>query len=139
VYHIYHPPTPFSSTYHRPQAVWLRGQTIPCWVERLVHLLFQDQDFSCKFLLANVAFPSCEWIFLRFHKLLLDPCGNALLDSTGRRFTSLAQPCPPTATSGDQFCTAILPSFGEALFNSKCSPSGTVTFFILYKEIKRQL
>ena len=33
------------------------GRLIPCWGDRLVHLRFQDQDFSWKFLLADVAFP----------------------------------------------------------------------------------
>jgi hypothetical protein len=33
------------------------GQLIPCWGDRLVQLRFQDQNFSWKFLLADVAFP----------------------------------------------------------------------------------
>ena len=46
-------------------------------------LRFQDQDFFWKFLLADVAFPILGVDFLRFHKLLIDPEGHALLDSTG--------------------------------------------------------
>ncbi len=56
------------------------GQPIPCWGELLVHLRFQDLDFSWKFLLANVAFPILGVDFLRAHKLLIDPVDNALLD-----------------------------------------------------------
>jgi hypothetical protein len=49
-----------------------------------MQLRFQDQDFSWKFLLVYVAFPILGVDFLRFHKLLVDPEGHALLDSTGR-------------------------------------------------------
>ncbi len=49
------------------------GQLIPCWGDRLVQLRFQDQDFSWKFLLADVAFPIFGVDFLRAHKLLIDP------------------------------------------------------------------
>jgi hypothetical protein len=61
------------------------GQLIPCYGDRLMQLLFQDLDFSWKFLLADVAFPMLGVIFFRFHKLLSDPGGHALLDSTGRQ------------------------------------------------------
>jgi hypothetical protein len=61
------------------------GQLIPSWGDRLVQLRFQDQYFSWKFLLADVAFPVLGVDFLRAHKLLIDPEGHALLDSTGRR------------------------------------------------------
>ncbi len=59
------------------------GQPIPCWGDRLVQLRFQDQNFSWKFLLADVAFPILGVDFLIAHKLLIDPEGHALLDSTG--------------------------------------------------------
>ncbi len=74
------------------------GQPIPCWVDRLVTLKFQDQDFSWKFLLADVAFPILGVDFLRAHKLLIDPEGHALLDSTGRRLAGQLLHSPPTAT-----------------------------------------
>jgi hypothetical protein len=63
-----------------------------------VQLRFQDQDFSWKFLLANVSFLILGVDFLRFHKLLIDPTGHALLNSTGRQLYSPARPSPPTAT-----------------------------------------
>jgi hypothetical protein len=74
------------------------GQPIPCWGDRLVKLKFQDQDFSWKFLLVDVAFPILGVDFLRAHKLLIDPEGHALLDSTGRRLASQLLRSPPTAT-----------------------------------------
>ena len=73
------------------------GQPIPCWGDRLVTLRFQDQDFSWKFLLADVAFPILGVDFLRAHKLLIDPEGHALLDSTGRRLAGQLLHSPPTA------------------------------------------
>ncbi len=73
------------------------GQPIPCWGDRLVTLKFQDQDFSWKFLLADVAFPILGVDFLRAHKLLIDPEGHALLDSTGRRLAGQLLRSPPTA------------------------------------------
>jgi hypothetical protein len=63
-----------------------------------VQLRFQDLDFSWKFLLADVAFPILGVDFLRAHKLLIDPEGHALLDSTGRRLTGQLLRSPPTAT-----------------------------------------
>ncbi len=74
------------------------GQPIPCWGDRLVTLKFQDQDFSWKFLVADVAFPFLGVDFLRARKLLIDPEGHALLDSTGRRLASQLLRSPPTAT-----------------------------------------
>ncbi len=71
------------------------GQLIPCWGDRLVQLQFQDQDFSWKFLLADVAFPILGVDFLRAHKLFIDPEGHALLDNTGRRLAGqLRRSCP---------------------------------------------
>ncbi len=61
-------------------------------------LRFQYQDFSWKFLLADVAFPILGVDFLRAHKLLIDPEGHALLDSTGRRLAGQLLRSPPTAT-----------------------------------------
>jgi hypothetical protein len=63
-----------------------------------VTLTFQDQDFSWKFLLADVAFPILGVDFLRAHKLLIDPEGHALIDSTGRRLAGQLLRCPLTAT-----------------------------------------
>jgi hypothetical protein len=40
-----------------PKLFGLAGQLIPCWGDRLMQLGFQDQDFSWKFLVADVAFP----------------------------------------------------------------------------------
>jgi hypothetical protein len=74
------------------------GQLIPCWGDGLVQLPFQDQDFSWKFLLADVAFPILGVDFLRAHKLVIDPVGHPLLDSTGRRFAGQLRRSPPTAT-----------------------------------------
>ncbi len=76
----------------------LAGQPIPCWGDRLVQLRFQDQDFSWKFLWADVAFPILGVDFLRAHKLLIDPKGHALLDSTGRRLAGQLLRSTPTAT-----------------------------------------
>ncbi len=75
-----------------------RVSSFPCWRDCLVKLRFQDQDFSWKFLLADVAFPFLGVDFLRFHKLLIDPEGHALLDSTGWRFAGQARPSPRMAT-----------------------------------------
>jgi hypothetical protein len=74
------------------------GQPIPSWGDRLVTLKFQVQDFSWKFLLADVAFPISGVDFLRAHKLLIDPEGHALLDSTGRRLAGQLLRSPPAAT-----------------------------------------
>jgi hypothetical protein len=74
------------------------GQSIPCWGERLVRLRFQDLNFNWKFLLADVAFPILGVDFLRAHKLLIDPVGHALLDSTGRRLAGQLLRSQPTAT-----------------------------------------
>jgi hypothetical protein len=63
-----------------------------------VQLRFQDLDFSWKFLLADVAFPILGVDFLRAHKLLIDPEGHALLDSTGRQLAGQLLRSPPTAT-----------------------------------------
>jgi hypothetical protein len=63
-----------------------------------VTLRFQDQDFSWKFLLADVAFPILGVDFLRAHEVLIYPEGHALLDSTGRRFAGQLLRSPPTAT-----------------------------------------
>jgi hypothetical protein len=73
------------------------GQHISCWGDHLVTLQFQDQDFSWKFLLANVAFPILGVDFLRAHKLLIDPESHALLDSTGRRLAGQLLRSMPTA------------------------------------------
>jgi hypothetical protein len=81
-----------------PKLFGLAGQPIPCWGDRLVQLKFQDQDFSWKFLLADVAFPILGVDFLRAHKLLIDPEGHALLDSTGRRLAGQLLRSLPTAT-----------------------------------------
>jgi hypothetical protein len=54
-----------------------------------------DQDFSWKFLLADVAFPILGVDFLRANELLIDPEGHALLD---RRLTGQLLCSPPTAT-----------------------------------------
>jgi hypothetical protein len=94
------------------------------WPNRSAHSLLGrtpgqllDQDFSWKFLLANVAFHILD--FLRFHKLLIDSCSKALL----------VQPAVPTVTvlTVDRFCTAILPTFGEALFSSSCSTNSPLS------------
>jgi hypothetical protein len=74
------------------------GQLIPCWGDRLVQLRFQDQDFSWRFLLEDVAFPILGVDFLRAHKLLIDPDGHALLDSTGRWLAGQLRCRPPMAT-----------------------------------------
>ncbi len=63
-----------------------------------MQLRFQDQDFSWKFLLADVAFPILGVDFLRAQKLLIDPEGHALLDSKGRRLARQLRRSPPTAT-----------------------------------------
>ncbi len=63
-----------------------------------MQLPFQDQDFSWKFLLADVSFPILGVDFLRAHKLLIDPEGHALLDSPGRRFAGQLRRSPPTVT-----------------------------------------
>ncbi len=63
-----------------------------------MQLRFQDQDFSWKFLFAVVAFPILVVDFLRAFKLLIDPEGHALLDSTDRQFTGQLQRSPPKAT-----------------------------------------
>ncbi len=70
---------------------------IPCWGDLLMQLRFQDQDFSWKFLLADVAFPILGVDFLSAHKLLIDPVGHALLDSTGRRIAGQLRCSLPTA------------------------------------------
>ncbi len=44
------------------------------------------------------SFPILGVDFLRAHKLLIDPEGHALLDSTGRRLTGQLLRSPPTAT-----------------------------------------
>jgi hypothetical protein len=85
------------------------GQPIPCWGERLVQLRFQDLDFSWKFLLADVAFPILGVDFLRAHKLLIDPVGHALLDSTGRRLAGQLLRSPPTATVVIGFAQPYIP------------------------------
>jgi hypothetical protein len=74
------------------------SQPIPCWGDCLVQLKFQDQNFSWKFLLADVAFPILVVDFLRAHKLLIDPEGQALLDSTGRRLAGQLLRSLPTVT-----------------------------------------
>jgi hypothetical protein len=74
------------------------GQLIPCWGDRQVQLQFQDQDFSWKFILADVAFTILGVDFLRAHKLLIDPEGLSLLDSTGRSFAGQLRRSPPMAT-----------------------------------------
>jgi hypothetical protein len=86
------------------------GQLIPCWGDRLVQLQFTDQDFSWDFLLAGVAFPILGVDFLRFHKLLIDPEGHALLDSTVRRFAGKARPSPPMATVVVDFAQPYQPA-----------------------------
>ena len=63
-----------------------------------MQLKFQDQDFSWKLLLADVAFPILGVDFLRAHKLLIDPEGHALLDSTGRRLAGQLLCSSTTAT-----------------------------------------
>ncbi len=60
-----------------------------------MQLRFQDQDFSWKFLLADVAFPILGVDFLS--ALLIDPVGHALLDSTGRRIAGQLRRSLPTA------------------------------------------
>ncbi len=63
-----------------------------------MQLRFQDLDFSWKFLLADEAFLILGVDFLRAHKLLIDPVGHALLDSTGRRLAGQLLRSQPTAT-----------------------------------------
>jgi hypothetical protein len=64
--------------------------------ECLIQLHFQDQNFSWNS--SKYCFSHLGVDFLRFHKLLIDPCSHAMLDSVGRRLPSLAWPSPPTAT-----------------------------------------
>ncbi len=47
---------------------------------------------------------------MRFHKLLIDPEGHALLDSMGRRLASQARPSPPTTTVEDGFVQLYVPA-----------------------------
>jgi hypothetical protein len=89
------------------------GQPIPCWGDRLVTLKYQDQDFSWKFLLVDVAFPILGVDFLRAHKLLIDPEGHALLDSTGRRLASSAH-----GDGGGRFCATVQTDGGVLFFFS---------------------
>ncbi len=63
-----------------------------------MQLRFQVQDFSWKFLLADVAFPILGVDFFRAHKLLIDPEGHALLDSTGQWFAGQLRRSLTTAT-----------------------------------------
>jgi hypothetical protein len=85
---------------------------IPCWGDRLEQLRFQVQDFSWKFLLADVAFPIFGVDFLRFHKLLIDPEGHAFLDNTGRRFASQVRPSLLMATVVIRFVQQYVLAWG---------------------------
>ncbi len=68
-------PHRFSLPASGPKLFGPAGQPIPCWGDCLVQLKFQDQDFSWKFLLADVAFPILGVDFFRANKLLIDrPC-----------------------------------------------------------------
>jgi hypothetical protein len=49
-------PHQFSLPATGPMLFGPANQPIPCWGERLVQLRFQDQTFSWKIFLANVAF-----------------------------------------------------------------------------------
>ena len=69
-----------------------------------MQLRFQDQEFSWKFLLADVAFPILDVGFLRFHKLLIDPEGHALHGQAARQ-SGKAQPVH--SDSGGQLCAAV--------------------------------
>ncbi len=89
------------------------GQPIPCWGDRLVQLRFQDQNFSWKFLLADVAFPILGVDFLRAHKRLIDPEGHALLDSTGRRLTGQL-PRSPVVGFVQRYKPTVEPSSSSA-------------------------
>jgi hypothetical protein len=97
-----------------PQLYGPAGQPIPCWGDRLVTLQFQDQDFSWKFLLTDVAFPILGVDFLRAHKLLIDPEGHALLDSKGRRLAGQLLRSLPTTTVVIGFVQPYKPVAGSS-------------------------
>jgi hypothetical protein len=78
-----------------------------------VQLLFQDQNFSWKFLLANVAFPVLGVDFLRFCKLVIEQCNHALLDSVGRRLAGPGEAQPAHGHSGGWHNAAVLPYLGD--------------------------
>jgi hypothetical protein len=79
-----------------PKVFGPAGQPVPCWGDRLVQL--PGSAFYWKFLLADVAFLILGVDFLRAHKLLIDPEGHTLLDSTGRPLAGQLLHSPPTAT-----------------------------------------
>jgi hypothetical protein len=94
------------------------GQLIPCWGDRLVQLPFQNQDFSWKFLLADVAFPILGVDFWRAHKLFIDPERHALLDSTGRRFAGQLRRSLPTARVVVSFVQPYKPMVESSFFSA---------------------
>jgi hypothetical protein len=75
----------------RRVSLFIAGETAWCSFDSRIRI------FSWKFLLADVAFPILGVDFFRAHKLLIDPEGHALLDSTGRRFAGQLLRSPPMA------------------------------------------
>jgi hypothetical protein len=92
----YHPATSFFFTCLRPKAVW------PSWSAR--SLLGRSPGAASRIsIFLEISFGRCSFPhfgvdFLRAHKLLIDPEGHALLDSTGRRLAGQLLHSPPTAT-----------------------------------------
>jgi hypothetical protein len=89
---LQHHSTLFFSTCHRSEAHTLLGRppgaaSIP------------GSGFFLEISISRCSFPHFFGVdFLRFHKLLIDPEGHALLDNTGRRFASQVRPSLLMAT-----------------------------------------
>ena len=71
------------------------GQSIPCWGEKQLSLVFSGRMFKWSFLLAGVDFPIIGIDFLRAFRLTVDPAAGRLrLKKGGRDLTTVAACIP---------------------------------------------
>ncbi len=95
---LQHPSTSLFSTCHGPKTVW-PGRSAHSLLGRLPGAVaIPGSGFFLEISIRRCTFPILGVDFLRAHKLLIDPEGHALLDSTGRRLAGQLRRSPPTAT-----------------------------------------
>ncbi len=98
----------------RPQGQRLAGpdgQSIPCWGERKMDLIFNGRRFAWSFLLAEVQFPIIGVDFLRHFCLLEDIAAGHLVDTA----SSHSFPIISESSAAAGPCTNIALPFQELL------------------------
>jgi hypothetical protein len=95
---LQHPATSLFSTCLGLEAVWPGGSAHSLLGRPPGAAQVPGSEFFLEISFGRCSFPHFGCRFLRAHKLLIDPEGHALLDSTGRRLAGQLLRRPPTAT-----------------------------------------